>query len=73
MKKINDGWHKIAGYDVYVEGGRVLRGTKTDYNGYEVSAYPYRRNARYGGWDNCSGLTVSAFSAGVRRGTIDLK
>lgn len=28
MTKIKDGWHHICGADVYVEGGRILRGLK---------------------------------------------
>ena len=40
--KIKDGWHKIKGYEVYVENGRVVRGVKEDINGGEVPAYPYK-------------------------------
>lgn len=69
-KQINDGWHTIAGHQVYVEGGRVLRGLKLDHNNSQVTAYPYRAN-RYGsGWDNDVGITVEAFRAGIKRGTI---
>jgi hypothetical protein len=49
MKKIiTDGWHKWGNYDLYTEGGRVLRGTT---KGRDVrTVYPYKRNPR-GGWD----------------------
>lgn len=63
---MKDGWHKICDYDVYIENDRVLRGTKA--NG-TLPAYVYRA-CRTGGWDNDCGLTVNAFKAGVRRGTI---
>lgn len=63
---MKDGWHVICGYDVYVENDRVLRGTKA--NG-TLPAYVFRReNERR--WNNASGVTVNAFRAGVRRGTI---
>lgn len=70
MKKISDGWHTISGYTVYVEDGKVIRGILGEGNA-QRTAYPYRR-ARHGGWDNDSGLTVSAFRAGVARGTIQM-
>lgn len=69
---IKDGWHTIQGYRVYVENGFILRGMKLDYNGSLVPAWPYRA-CRTGGWDNCTGLSVSAFSAGARRGSITLR
>lgn len=63
---MKDGWHKICGYDVYVENDRVLRGTKA--NG-TLPAYVYRRVDERR-WDNNCGITVNAFRSGVRRGTI---
>lgn len=71
IKNRRDGWHKLQGYDVYIENNQILRGLKTDRNGGEVTAYPYRLS-RYGGWDNCAGISVDAFIAGVRRDTIIL-
>ena len=81
MKTIKDGWHIIAGYDVYVEGGKILRGVL----GF-VCARPYRKEygTQYddsmrkvrvwtGGWNECAGISVSAFRAGVKRGTITLQ
>lgn len=44
MKKINDGWHVVKGFDVYVEDGRVVRGVRA-----MVSAYPYRLTKN--GWE----------------------
>lgn len=71
MKKvIKDGWHVICGYEVYVENGIVIRGIREDYNGSRVSAYPYRA-CRSGGWDHDT-MSVDAFRAGVKRGTISL-
>lgn len=37
--KVKDGWHRVYGHDVYVEDGRVLRGTTTDG---QNTTYPYR-------------------------------
>lgn len=70
MKRILDGWHIISGYRVYVEDGRVLRGILGNGNS-QRTAYPYRA-CRTGGWDNVSGLSVDAFRAGVRRGSISM-
>lgn len=70
-KTIKDGWHDIMGYEVYVEDGKVIRGMKQSYTGLgKVSCYVFRAS-RYGGWDReYTGVTVAAFRAGVRRGTI---
>lgn len=66
---MKDGWHKICGYDVYVENDRVLRGTKA--NG-TLSAYVYRACRTCGPalWEAEDSITVNAFRTGVRRGTI---
>lgn len=68
MSKAKDGWHVIYGRDVYVEGGKVVRGTKNDG---QLPAYPYR-SAKEGGWCREYGMSVSAFAAGVKRGTVEL-
>lgn len=68
-KEALDGWHKIKGYDVYIEGGRIIRGLSADG---QKTTYPYRK-CRSGGWDNVSGISINAFRAGWRRGTIDMK
>jgi hypothetical protein len=68
-KKIKDGWHTVAGYMVYVENGRILRGLNA--RG-DKTLYPYRWNKQYGSRVNDSGLTVDAFRAGIRRGTIEM-
>ena len=66
---MKDGWHLIYGYRIYVENNRVMRGILgTGYR--QCSAYPYRRSGS--GWNQCCGVTVSAFRAGVARGTIRL-
>lgn len=65
---MKDGWHKIYGYDVYIENNIVIRGTKA--NG-TLPAYVYRA-CRAGGWDRDNSVTVNAFRAGVRRGTIKM-
>lgn len=66
---IKDGWHNIKGYDIYVENGLVKRGTLGDDLNYRT-AWIYTKS-KNGGWDNASGeLTVSAFRARVKRGTV---
>ena len=69
-KKIG-GWKIAGGDDVYIEDGKVLRGIKLDHNGYQVTAYPYRQS-KSGGWDLISGISLAAFRAGIRRGTMKL-
>lgn len=65
MKKtVKDGWHKVYGYDVYVEDGMVKRAIS---NG--VTAYPYRAS-RYGGWDIDTHMSLDALRAGISRGTM---
>lgn len=65
---MKDGWHKICGAMVYVENGKVMRGVQDG-----RTVYPYRKNTKIGGWDNVSGLSVAAFRAGMKRGTIDIR
>ncbi len=69
MKAIRDGWHKVAGYDVFVEGGKVLRGTIGSGTSYRTG-YPYKyyRTGAY----NVAGISVNAFRYGVKRGNIEL-
>lgn len=68
MKKmISDGWHMAAGYKVYVEDGKILRGILGD-GCNQRTAYPYRES-KYGGYTECIGITVAAFCSAARRGT----
>ena len=67
MKKtVKDGWHKVYGYEVYVEDGRVTRAISNC-----VTVYPYRAS-KYGGWDIDTHTTLDALRAGLSRGTIIL-
>lgn len=79
MKAIRDGWHMICGYHVYIEKGCVIRGMTDGWQ--SKTTYPYRTHYEWrdsiggkrrieSGLDNCSGISVAAFQAGVRRGTI---
>lgn len=61
MARYKDGWHKVCGYSVYVENDRIMRGVKRDDNGGLVSAYPYHRDKRNGGWNECVGVKVDTF------------
>lgn len=71
MKHTLDGWHKIQGYDVYVEDDKVKIGT-TGYGFDYKPIYSYRWNKKLNCWIKCFDLSVAAFSAGVRRGTIEM-
>lgn len=66
---MRDGWHTIAGHDVYIEGGRIIRGTK---NAGQLPAYVYRWSRGAGCWIKEDSITPGAFRAGVKRGTIQL-
>lgn len=68
MRKVKDGWHTVCGYRVYCEDGLVLRGVNLDHTR-GTHVYRYKRE---GGWDREDRITVSAFRAGVRRGTIKM-
>ena len=81
MTEINDGWHTICGYDVYVKDGCVMRGVSREQN--PTTIYPYRVHYEWhdgiggkkrvsSGWDECVGITVGAFRAGFRRGTVTM-
>lgn len=67
---MKDGWHVIAGKDVYVENGYIIRATKN--NGQE-SAGVYRYISRLRVWCKEDKITPAAFRAGVNRGTISVK
>ena len=64
---MKDGWHVVAGCDVYVEGGYIVRATK---NNGRQSASVYRHYSRPGTWYKEYKITPAAFRAGVKRGTI---
>lgn len=65
---MKDGWHVFRGaFKILVENGRVVRAVKPDYNGYPVSAAPYKR-CRLGGWDNACGVKYATFVRGYRAG-----
>ena len=77
MEKMKDGWHTIAGYEVYVEDGYILRGIKHDQNGGQLSSHVYRQDRTISGracdlWTSEEKITPDAFRSGVRRGTICL-
>lgn len=73
MKKvIKDGWHKLAGYEVYVEDGYVIRGVVSEFHGLsQHSVYPYER-CIYGGWSKCTPLAIT-FTSRIRRGTLIMR
>jgi len=67
---MKNGWHIIGGSKVYVEDGRITHGVAGE--GYTLkTTYPYRKCKD--GWDREYDLTVEAFRAGARRGTICMR
>lgn len=68
-KKAADGWHTVHGQEIYVEEGVVVRGVSDG-----RTTYPYRKDRTGNGWTNISReITLAAYSAGWRRGTIAMK
>lgn len=67
---MKDGWHTIAGYSVFVEGGMIVRGMK---NSDTLPAYVYRWSKSLNCWTKEESITPAAFRAGLKRGTIALK
>lgn len=63
---ISNGWHKVSGYDCYVEDGVINRSVSV-----YGTHYCYRKS-RYGGYDKCN-PTISAFRSAVYRGTMIVK
>lgn len=70
MKQYKDGWHKIAGYEVYMEDGYIIRGM-TGTGARQRPTYVYRAS-RDGGWDREDRITPNAFRAAVKRGTVKM-
>ena len=63
---MKNGWHTLAGNRVFVADNRVVRGIL---DGYAV--YPYRWTSKYSTW--CKEyMSPAAFSAGVRRGSVQM-
>lgn len=69
-KKPGDGFRRVAGYLVQIEGGYITRVCTNEEKGsWGVPYIP----CKYGGWDNAYGeLTPDAFRARVRRGTVSI-
>lgn len=73
MKRvIRDGWHTVAGDEVLIENGEVVRGVGRNGEGQLVPLYVYR-------WDSClrcwiyNGRTkYETFRSGIRRGNMRL-
>ena len=67
MKRMNDGWHKVYDYEVYVENGIVKHGIKKDISGWVGAVYPYR-------WDECykcwikENVSISTLRNGLKKG-----
>lgn len=70
---MKNGWHRLQGYDVAVEDGKVVRATMQDSNGGRIPAAAYRWSNRNNCWVNAMPISAAAFSAGLRRGTISVK
>ena len=69
---INEAWRIAAGYEVFTQDGKILRGRTKDSNGSYKPTYPYRLT-RDGTWTLEIGVTLEAFRAAARRGTMEMK
>lgn len=69
MAQYTDGWHKICGYDVYIENGEIVRGVSDDWS---RPLYVYRLCRNGDGYDREEHITPAAFRAGLKRGTVKL-
>ena len=70
MKQYKDGWHKIAGYEVYMEDGYIIRGMTG--NGTKQRTTFIYRASRNECWDLIERIRPDAFRAGVKRGTVKM-
>lgn len=61
-----DGWHRVAGYECYIEDGLVRRCKIGEGNG-QRTAYPYRRTG-IGQYTNVAPCKPGTLRAGLRRG-----
>ena len=68
---LSEGWHNLSGYCVYVRDGRIVRGMLGRGRD-QRPAWLYRYNSRLGIWSSCVSMSVNAFRAGVRRGTVKI-
>lgn len=70
MKKVKDGFHRVAGYLVITEDGYITRVcTNEDKGEWSVPYTP----GKYGGWDNAyRDLTPDAFRKRLERETVRL-
>ena len=71
-EEMKNGWHVIQGSKVHVEDGRIDRAIKGS-GLKETSASIYRWSRKMQCWTQDIPLTVAAFRAGVRRGTVEVK
>lgn len=68
---MRDGWHIISGRKVYIKNSIVKRGIIQRSALDIVPGYVYRRVGT--GWGKEDhGVSVAAFRAGIKRGTIDI-
>ena len=67
---MNDGWHKIYNHYVYVENNYVVGGLKGIEGVYQTYGHVFR--ALKSGWGKEEAVSVAAFRAGVKRGTITI-
>ena len=71
MKQVKDGWHTVAGHNVYVENGKIIRGVEGE-DLTRVPVYPYRWMPSANAWSKES-MTPDAFRAGIKRETVMMK
>lgn len=64
-----NGWHTICGYEVLVQDEKIVSGfidNRID------PTYVYRWNRKLNCWTKEEAVTIPAFRAGIKRGTIKM-
>jgi len=64
------GWHMICGYNCFVLDNRIIR-VSID-SGTNHTYAPRKYNKKSDTWDDCSGISLSAFRRGILKGTIEM-
>ena len=67
MKRV-DGWFKVYGWMVFVEGGVIVRGYSCTGKG--GTLYPYKTTRE--GWDRAD-MSLTTFRARAKRGLAEMK
>lgn len=64
-----NGWHRVYNFDVYVENGKVIRGTDENHT---RTLYPYRSD-KYGYTNYSGAISLDGLRAGLKSGNMILR